>query len=213
MEVRSEKYKYKRGCELMDHPKYFHMNIDQIVERVEWEDLIRSINPRIFWTINFNYQRYKSNCGSSREKIMNPCENGSPDVNSNLHTHDIVSDQRAFITINEFIKRINQKKYGRQKDKYLKGVGAFEYQSCGQPHFHLLVENNLSEDELKTKIDVVLGNARKHRDRARDPFACLDGRNMNIQVDLNSGIANYCTKVFEAGKRGKMVILDQEGVF
>ena len=45
----------------------------------------------------------------------------------------IISDQEAQRTMTELIKRVNQHFFGRNKSKYMTGIGHIDYQTCGQP--------------------------------------------------------------------------------
>jgi hypothetical protein len=73
----------------------------------------------------------------------------------------IISDQEAQRTMTELIKRVNQHFFGRNKSKYMTGIGHIDYQTCGQPHYHWLINTSISAKELEMAVDYIVNRALK----------------------------------------------------
>jgi hemerythrin len=73
----------------------------------------------------------------------------------------IISDQEAQRTMTELIKRVNQHFFGRNKSKYMTGIGHIDYQTCGQPHYHWLINTSISAKELEKAVDYIVNRALK----------------------------------------------------
>lgn len=46
----------------------------------------------------------------------------------------------------------------------------------------------------------------------KDPFLCIDRKNMDIQEIYSDEVSEYITKVFEPKIEGNIVLLDKDGI-
>ena len=162
----NEKAYEERSCELAGNIDSFvnDKEMETIHQRVrtraDWEYLIIQQSPTLVMTVTFidpKLVRPKGSRKLSEKEVLNLI---------------IVSDEFAERTLNKFFKHINQFLFGRDRSKYLKGVGCLEYQWTGQPHMHLDLFNRITGAELLQAVDYVLSKnkntAKKVRANARD---------------------------------------------
>ncbi|MGD9660181.1 MAG: hypothetical protein AB7U63_02785 [Porticoccaceae bacterium] len=134
----------------------YKIMLDEFSYRMEWEDFIRKYDPKLFWTVNFLDPILKQEflCPEHRENALKRAK--------------ILSPEAAKKIFEELLKRVNQRLFGRSKHKYLNGFGCIEFQTCGQPHFHTLMLNNVSQEELEWALDDVLSRAKESERKGRE---------------------------------------------
>ncbi len=217
---------------------------NSLVHRIAYEDLMMKQSPNLFWTINFIHpDRKTKNIDKKKDKSIK-----------------LISDQQATKSLNELIKRINQKFFRRNRAKYMKGIGCLDYQKCGQPHFHLLINFDTNTEQLIQSVDERLSMAKKRQIQSkqaqpelktlsiellielaenggdvealrkdyelfqkeviakkklmdvRNPFLCINRKAMDVQEVYSDDVAEYVAKVFEPTNRGRIVLIDKDGI-
>ena len=82
-----------------------------------------------------------------------------------------------------------------------------EYQKSGQPHFHVLLTNDIESDRFLQVTEHVIKNARRNG----KPLPFLDTNSVDVQPVYDAeGNAGYITKLFEFIDRGERMLLVHE---
>jgi hypothetical protein len=145
--------------------KIYHNRIDY---RVEFEQFIVERKPTIFWTVTFTAPNRRTN-NMAKPKFDR-----------------IISDQEAHRTMTELIKRVNQYFSGRNKSKYMTGIGHLDYQTCGQPHYHWLIHTSISAKELQKAVDYIVNRARESFNKGKRQKHENDTSRQRIEEALES---------------------------
>lgn len=170
------------------------------IEAEHWSTMARSLQPTLFLTLVFLAPEYKMG------RIGEPLKS-------------TISDKQALGTANELLKRLNRNLYGRQKRNYLEGIGCIEYQKSGQPHFHILIRNEIDKTLLVKTISHILDNARKAYLllKKKSKLYLIDENSLKIETIISkkdqSDVSDYLIKHFrKAPSNERMLILSKDGL-
>jgi len=133
--------------------------LDKAYIRTDWEDLIQDQNPKLFLTITFIAPPLRVKRTKNESTV------------SETEAPAVLTDFQAFRVMNELIKRVNQRLFGndrgdrnhagRNRENYLRGIGCMEHQKCGQPHFHFLINSEITSFKVQETIEAILADSRK----------------------------------------------------
>ena len=164
--------------------------------RTAWIRTAQSIKPKYLITLTLKQPRqYKTKGG--RDSAHNSIEYKT-------------STPKALDKFNLLIHFVNCYLFGKQYEKnnnYLHGVGSLEYQKNGQPHIHLLVDNDVDYYDLDAAIFF-----------KSSKFPMMDCSGIDVQRVTDSeqdilDVSKYVMKCMETDfNNGLPIVLGQYGI-